>query len=75
MPPHTSDEKNSTYELDHPFPPHQKSTGPLFGTGIIIALLLIGAFYFLSGELHRRNANTQLPLIPASDTTLHTSLK
>jgi len=54
---------------DHLLPEHTASSGPLVGTGIIVALLIIGAFYFWGAELNRRNTTNKLPLISAGDTT------
>ncbi|MBM3260793.1 hypothetical protein FJY93_00045 [Candidatus Kaiserbacteria bacterium] len=70
MPPQKSQGTIPINNPDHLLPEHTKSSGPLFGTAIIIALLLIGAFYFWGAELNRRNATDQLPLIPAGDVTV-----
>ncbi|MBI5004427.1 hypothetical protein HZC00_05040 [Candidatus Kaiserbacteria bacterium] len=75
MPPQQPQSNGPISDPDHLLPRHQKSSGPLFGTGIVIVLLLVGAFYFWGAELNRRNNETQLPLIPASDTTIPASVK
>ena len=49
-------------------PPAQKSSvGPVVGIIIIVALLIIGAFYFWGAFLNAQNPEDVLPLIPGDD--------
>jgi hypothetical protein len=75
MPPQKPQRNGPISDPDHLLPQRTKSSGPLFGTGIIMVLLLIGAFYFWGAELNRRSRENQLPLIPADDTTIPASVK
>ena len=53
---------------DHLLPPAQKSSvGPVVGIIIIVALLIIGAFYFWGAFLNAQNPEDVLPLIPGDD--------
>jgi len=66
MPPQ---DHNPISDSDHLLPEHKKSSGPIVGIVIIIALLFIGAFYSWGAALNRRNTASPLPLIPGDATT------
>ncbi len=52
---------------DHLLPPGRKSSvGSIVGIIIIVALLLIGAFYFWGAHLNSQNSKGMLPLIPGN---------
>lgn len=51
--------------VDHLLPPaHKSSVGPIVGTVIILALLVIGGLYFWGASLNRVNPADNVPLIP-----------
>ncbi|PIR84219.1 hypothetical protein COU18_00510 [Candidatus Kaiserbacteria bacterium CG10_big_fil_rev_8_21_14_0_10_51_14] len=52
---------------DHLLPPaHKSSSGPIVGIIIILALLLLGGWYFWN-ESQRNVPEAPLPLIPADE--------
>ena len=55
-------------QAGHLLPPAQKSSvGPIVGIVIIVALLIVGAFYFWGAFLNAQNPEDVLPLIPGDD--------
>ncbi len=56
---------------DHLLPPAQKSSaGPVVGTIIIIVLLILGGLYFWGAHLNaQKNAENNMPYIPADTST------
>ena len=55
---------------DHLLPPHKKSVGPLIGAIIILALLIVGAFYSWNARTKRDASATQGAYIISGTTTL-----
>lgn len=47
----------------------KSSSGPIVGIIIIVLLMLVGALYFWGARLNQQNAEDQLPLIPAENST------
>lgn len=49
---------------------HHASAGPVFGTIIIVILLIFGALYFWGAHINQSiNAKDQVPLIPGDATS------
>ena len=73
MPPSPSSPQNVAPETEviQQKPPHKKSFGPIFGIVIILALLIVGAFYLWGARLNKKNTPIQqVTYIPAGTTTL-----
>ena len=56
-------------------PQQKQAFGPLIGIGIVIIVLVIGAFYFLCEEISRRNQVEQLPLITSGESVVSENVR
>jgi len=51
-------------------PPDRTSAGPVLAVLLILALLIVGAFYFFQRHMNETAARNHVPYIPSGTTTV-----
>ncbi|OGG49232.1 hypothetical protein A2704_03720 [Candidatus Kaiserbacteria bacterium RIFCSPHIGHO2_01_FULL_54_36b] len=64
--PHPDNEQES----DFLSPPERTSAGPVLAILLILALLIVGAFYFFQRHRNETTMRNQIPYIPSGTTTI-----